>query len=341
MMRKEGEVMNKKIKMTLYAIFFFTAGLIAAFSCNNLVYGNIPGSDAKKPETVASFPAVHDYSLPSTLSLCGEMIPLENPHVWEMLDREFNITVWDRAQVIMYLKRAGRYFPFIEKNLSEAGMPMDLKYLAVAESALLTYSQSRKGAKGMWQFMRLAARSNGLRRDNIVDERLNFEHSTKAAIKYLKYLKRKFNTWPLALAAYNGGETRIRKAIREQKTSDYYRLNLPLETERYIFRIAAIKLVMENPKSYGYNLYNESIYRPRKHDVMVVNIKNPVHIADFAESLGTDFKSIKELNPQFLKSHFPIGKYEVNIPYGLGKKTEDPIKKPEHQTPSPLDDLVD
>jgi hypothetical protein len=74
---------------------------------------------------------------------------------------------------------------------------------------------------------------------------------------------------------------------------------------------------------------------------MAVDIKNRVHIADFAESLGTDFKSIKELNPQFLKSHFPIGKYEVNVPYGRGKKTEDPIKKPEHQTPSPLDDLVD
>lgn len=312
--------MNKKIKMTLYAILFFTAGLIAAFSCNNLVYGNIPGSDAKKPETVASFPAVHDFSLPSTLSLCGEMIPLENPHVWEMLDREFSITVWDRAQVFMYLKRAGRYFPYIEKKLSEAGMPMDLKYLAVAESALLTYSQSRSGARGIWQFMKLAARSNGLRRDNIVDERLNFEYSTKAAIKYLKYLKRKFNTWPLALAAYNGGETRIRRAIREQKTSDYYRLNLSLETERYIFRIAAIKIVMENPAHYGYNLYSESIYRPRKHDVVLVDIKNQVHIADFAKSLGTDFKAIKELNPQFLKSHFPVGKYKVNVPYGLGEK---------------------
>jgi peptidoglycan lytic transglycosylase D len=246
--------MNKKIKMTLFAVFFFTTGLIAAFSCNNIVYGNIPGPDAEKPGTVAFFQAVHDFSLPRTLTLCGEMIPLENPHVWEMLDREFNITVWDRAQVFMYLKRAGRYFPYIEKKLSEAGMPMDLKYIAVAESALLTHSRSRVGAKGMWQFMRLAARSNGLRRDRIVDERLNFEHSTKAAIKYLKYLKRKFNTWPLALAAYNGGETRIRKAIREQKTRDYYRLNLPLETERYVFRIAAIKIVMDNPARYGYHL---------------------------------------------------------------------------------------
>ncbi len=333
--------MNKKIKMTLCAVFFFITGWIAAFSSNNMVYGNIPGPDAEKPETVASFPAVHDFSLPNTLSLCGEMIPLENPHVWEMLDREFNITVWDRAQVFMYLKRAGRYFPYIEKKLSEAGMPMDLKYLAVAESALLTYSRSHSGARGIWQFMKLAARSNGLTKNNIVDERLNFEHSTKAAIKYLKYLKRKFNTWPLALAAYNGGETRIRRAMREQKTSDYYRLNLPLETERYIFRIAAIKIVMENPKSYGYNLYSERIYRPYKHDVVLVDIKNQVHIADFAKSLGTDFKAIKELNPQFLKNHFPVGKYKVNVPHGLGKKTKDPIKKPEHQTPLPLDSLVD
>jgi len=306
--------MSKKIKMTLFAVFFFTAGLIAAFSCNNMVYGNIVGPDAEKSEAVASFQAVHDFSLPRTLTLCGETIPLENPHVWEMLDREFNITVWDRAQVFMYLKRAGRYFPYIEKKLSEAGMPMDLKYLAVAESAFLTYSRSRVGAKGMWQFMKLAARSNGLRRDRIVDERLNFEHSTKAAIKYLKYLKRKFNTWPLALAAYNGGETRIRKAIREQKTRDYYRLNLPLETERYVFRIAAIKIVMDNPARYGYHLSQERVYRPHKYDIIHVNIKKTIHITEFAQFFGTDFKAVKELNPQFLKSYLPQGKYTVNVP---------------------------
>ncbi len=86
--------------MTLCAVFFFTTGWIAAFSSNNMVYGNIPGPDAEKPETVASFPAVHDFSLPNTLSLCGEMIPLENPHVWEMLDREFNITVRDNGRIL-------------------------------------------------------------------------------------------------------------------------------------------------------------------------------------------------------------------------------------------------
>jgi len=306
--------MNKKIKITLFAVFFFTAGLIAAFSCNNMVYGDIVGPDVEIPETASSFPVVQDFSLPRTLSLCGEMIPLENLQVWEMLDREFNITVWDRAQVFMYLKRAGRYFPYIEKKLSEAGMPIDLKYLAVAESALLTYSRSRKGAKGMWQFMRLAARSNGLRRDRIVDERFNYEHSTKAAIKYLKSLKRKFNTWSLAIAAYNGGETRIRKAIREQKTTDYYRLNLPLETERYIFRIAAIKIVMENPARYGYHLSQERSYRPHKYNIIHVNLKNTIYITDFAEFFGTDFKAIKELNPQFLKSYLPAGKYTVNVP---------------------------
>jgi len=306
--------MNKKVKMVLFPVFFFTAGLIASFSCNSAVYGNTFGSDEENPEAATSFPVVHDYSLPGTLSLCGEMMPLENPLVWEMLDREFNITVWDRAQVFMYLKRAGRYFPYIEKKLSEAGMPMDLKYLAVAESALLTYSRSRVGAKGMWQFMKLAARSNGLRRDRIVDERLNFEHSTEAAIKYLKYLKQKFNTWPLALAAYNGGETRIRKAIREQKTTDYYRLDLPLETERYVFRIAAIKIIMDNPARYGYHLSREGVYRPHKYDIVHVNIKKTIHITEFAQFFGTDFKAVKELNPQFLKNYLPQGKYTVNVP---------------------------
>lgn len=333
--------MDKKIKMSLLIAFFFAAGLITAFSYNNMVLGDIFLPDEENPKNGTPFPVANDFPLPESLSLCGEPIPLDSPHVREMLDREFNITVWDRAQVILYIKRAGRYFPYIEKKLSEACMPMDLKYLAVAESALLTYIKSSDGARGPWQFMTRTARSNGLRKDYMVDERLNFELSTEAAIKYLKHLKSRFNTWSLALAAYNGGEGRIRKAVREQRTDDYYRLNLPLETERFVFRIAAIKIVMENPESYGYNLSNKSIYRPCKHDVVLVDIKNQVHIADFAQSLGTDFKAIKELNPQFRQSHLPVGKYKVNVPPGLCEKTKDAAKKPEHLTPYPIDTLVD
>ena len=147
--------------------------------------------------------------------LSGEPMPLENRRVWEMLDREFTMAVSNRAQVFMWLKRAGRYFPYIEKKLAEAGMPEDLKYLAVAESALLTRIRSRKGAMGPWQFMAYTARRNGLRKDRMMDERLDFERATEAALKYPKRLKGIFGTWSLALAAYNCGDVRLKKEMKE------------------------------------------------------------------------------------------------------------------------------
>lgn len=312
--------MNKNIQIALLAVLIYIAGVFSAvlYNNNNKTSANL--LDSKKNVTVATLPVFHDFPLPETASLCGEVIPLEIPWVWEMLDREFNITVWDRAQVFMYLKRAGRYFPYIEKKLHDKGMPDDLKYLAVAESALLTYSRSKKGAKGPWQFMTLAARSNGLRRDRVVDERLNFERSTEAALRNLKRLEEKFGSWALAMAAYNGGETRLRKAIKEQKTTDYYRLNLPLETERYIFRIAAIKIILENPKRYGYHLSAERAYEPMAYDAVEATFKAPVDIMLIAESIGTDFKMIKELNPQFLKDFIPAGRHFLRVPPGVGTK---------------------
>ena len=199
-------------------------------------------------------------------------------------------------------------------------MPEDLKYLAVAESSLLTHARSRKGAIGAWQFMGRTARQNGLRKDHIVDERLNFERSTEAAIKYLKRLKGIFGTWTLALAAYNCGDVRLKREIKEQKVRDFYRLKLPLETERFIFRIAAIKTIMENPKRYGYNLKPEWVYRPITSDTVPVSIRSPLHITEVAQALGTDFKVLKELNPQFRGSYLPTGRYTIKVPSGLGSR---------------------
>ncbi len=208
------------------------------------------------------FPVFNAFPCPKKLTLCGERMPLENPLVLEMLDREFTVVVWDHARVFMLLKRAARYFPFIEKALRDAGMPDDLKYLAVAESALIPYARSTSGALGHWQFIPETGQRKGLRKDHSVDERMALERSTEAAILYLTQLNQMFGSWTLAMAAYNCGENRIDKEIREQKVADYYRLNLPTETERYIFRIAAIKIILENPRRYGYVLPEDQLYRP-------------------------------------------------------------------------------
>jgi len=261
-----------------------------------------------------------NYTLPKSVTLCGEPIPVENPGVYEMLDREFTIVVWDRAQVFMWLKRAGRYFPYIERKLAEAGMPDDLKYLAVAESSLLTHVGSEDGAKGLWQLMARTAQHNGIRKDFMVDERLELEQATDVALNHLKMLKDKFNTWALTLAAYNCGEGCINNEIAEQQVTDYYRLNLPLETERFVFRIAAIKIVMDNPALYGYSLTKEHQYAPIEYDTVPVDIKAALHITAVANALDTDFKVLKELNPKIPGYFLPPGAYVINVPSGAGPK---------------------
>jgi len=279
----------------------------------------LPAAAFASDDTVSGG-ACDDYALPRTLSLCGETIPLEERYSWEMLDREFTIAVWDRAQVFMWLKRAGRYFPYIEKMLAQENMPQDLKYLALAESALIGYIRSSAGAKGYWQFMAQTARRSGLRKDHLVDERLSIEHSTEAALRYLRELKERFGTWLMAMAAYNCGENRLEREIKEQRVSEYFRLNLPIETERYVFRIAAIKIVMENPEKFGFRIPAERIYRPIPIDSTRITTTHRLHLTDIAHGLGTDFKTLKELNPQILGYHLPIGEVTLKVPAGLGDK---------------------
>jgi len=273
------------------------------------------GSESEKLITFET-----DVPIPKTLSLCGEPMPLDNPWVWEMLDRELTITIWNESQIFMWIKRSGRYFPFIEEKLRQEGLPEDLKYLAVAESALIPNIKSSRGAMGIWQFMMPKAKEIGLRCDERVDERRDLEQSTHAALAYLRNLKENFGTWALAMAAYNCGEDRLKKEMREQQQTDYYTLNLPEETERYIFRIAAVKLIIQNPESYGYRVPEEKMYKPISCDEVKVSLDTPIHLADFSKNLGTYPKEIKDLNPKIIGYYLPTGTYMLKIPSGTGSK---------------------
>ena len=259
-------------------------------------------------------------NLPQSISLCNEPIPLESPSIWEKLDREFTIAVWDRPQVILWLKRAGRYFPYLEKRLAEEGLPDDLKYLAVAESALITGIRSSKGAVGLWQLMPRTGREYGLRKNHLIDERLDFERATDASLKYIKDLRDEFVSWKLVLAAYNCGEFHLKKEIRKQKVDDFYSLNLPSETERFIFRIAAIKIIMENPQRYGYDLDEEQIYQPLEYDAVQINIDKKLHLAYVAAAIGSEYRVLKELNPHILRHQLPTGQYNIKVPPGSASR---------------------
>ena len=232
------------------------------------------------------------------------------------MEKELLLTLWDRSQVVLWLKRSRRYLPHIEKALKENGMPDDLKYVAIAESALRPHAGSRRGAMGFWQFMNQTGRKYGLRIDRYVDERRNIFASTRAATRYLKGLYGKFGAWTLAVAAFNMGEEGLTAEILEQDINDYYRLYLPLETQQFVFRILAVKLILSDPEKYGFRLGKKDYYPPLAFDKVQLTCFQETPIRIVALAAGTHFKMIKDLNPEIRGHHLPAGSHDILVPKG-------------------------
>ena len=267
-----------------------------------------------------SYPSlISSLRIETPLEFCGEQVPLEIQEVRERLEKEFLLTLWDRAQVILWLKRSRRYLPFIEEILQENGMPHDLKYIAIAESALRPHVRSSKGATGFWQFMKHTGRQYGLTINRRIDERRNIFPSTQAAIRYLKDLHKKFGSWSLAAAAYNMGGEGLAEEIKEQGTDNYYLLYLPLETQRYLFRIVSIKLIFSDPKEYGFALADEDYYPPIEFDRIQINCPRDTHLRIIAQAANTHFKAIKDLNPEIRGYSLIAGQHTILVPKGASQ----------------------
>jgi len=261
-------------------------------------------------------PPLTTYKLPKEVFLCGERIPMENRTVWENLDREFLLTLSNDVQVLLWMKRARRYFPHIEKRLKDLSLPDDLKYVAIVESGLRPYAVSPSGAGGIWQFIPGTGEKYEMRKNRIVDERFDFFKATEGALAYLRALNEEFRSWALSLAAYNAGENRVRKEIELQGTRDYYFLDLPLETERYVYKIAVAKIVLAAPERYGFHLEEEDLYDPLQVDRVQIEITQPLPIIEVSRAVGCFYKDIKELNPHFSEEAIPPGIQFVNLPPG-------------------------
>jgi len=257
---------------------------------------------------------VDDLVIDVPLTLCDEPVPTEAPGIVERYEKEMLVSLGNPQQVILYLKRSTRYFPFIQKSLAEKGMPDDLKYLAVAESALRMHAGSRKGAMGIWQLMPQTAQKYGLTVNGSFDERRNVYLSTSVALDYLKLLYDRFGSWSLTLAAYNMGEEGLDAEILEQGHSDYYRLYLPLETQRFVFRILAIKQIMDRPAHYGIHFTEADGYVPDTFATETIQALEAMPIRLIASAANTDFKAIKDLNPEIRGHYLAVGTRRVNIP---------------------------
>jgi hypothetical protein len=208
--------------------------------------------------------------------------------------------------------------PYIDETLRKEGLPEDLRYVAVAESALRAHAGSSKGAMGYWQFTRSTGRKYGLTVNDRIDERRNLAASTSAAVRYFKDLYSLFGSWTLAAAAYNMGEDGLMAEILEQGTKDYYQLYLPLETQRFIFRILSVKWILSAPEKFGFDLSEQDYYPPLEFDEIQVECPQDTPIRIIALAAGTHFKAIKDLNPEIRGHHLTQGTHKLLVPKGAG-----------------------
>ena len=268
---------------------------------------------------ISSYPLSHSVvvapAIPAQMSLAGEDVPMDDFGVREALDREFIVNTYRHSGTILYLKKASRWFPVIEPILAVEGVPEDFKYLCVIESGL-SQVVSPSGAAGFWQFMKKTAPEYGLEVSTTVDERYNVEKATKAACDYLKESYEMFGSWSLAAASYNMGRTGVTNRLDEQGVSNYWDLHLNSETARYVYRILAVKEVMENPEKFGFRLRPTDMYNPYSYSTIKVT-QTIEDLSSFALEHGSNYHELKTLNPWLRKKRLLVGEgqeYKIYLP---------------------------
>ncbi len=259
--------------------------------------------------------SIYSLDLPNSLTFAGEEVPVDHFDVREALDRELLVNTYWQSHTLLLIKRANRYFPMIEEILREHNIPEDFKYIPLIESEL-THSISPAGAVGFWQFLRGTARDYGLEVNYQVDERYNIEKSTEAACEFFKDAYEKFDSWTLAATAFNFGRSATARQLERQDAESYYNLILNQETARYIYRILAMKLIINNPERYGFNLREEDLYYPIPYTKVEMDT-TVQDFAKFAERFSINYKLLKIMNPWLRENYLrnPRGKtYEIKIP---------------------------
>jgi membrane-bound lytic murein transglycosylase D len=235
------------------------------------------------------------------------------------IQREINLFTRgpEKKFFIASYQRSGRYRPMILEKLEAAGLPAELSWLPLIESGFKVKALSRARALGLWQFIPSTGYKFGLKRDQYIDERIDFEKASDAAIAYLKELHSIFGDWSTVLAAYNCGEGRVLRVIRTQNINyldDFWDLygRLPFETARYVPRFLAALHIIENLEKYG--MADIDVYPAITFET--VDVHRQVHLKDLASPLGTTLDALKDLNPELRYSVLPPSTYTLRVPVG-------------------------
>jgi len=290
--------------MKIFKIILMSVGLLAICALSIQAVQDGPDSEIQidpKAKAVGENYTIFALPMPENLNFAGESVPIENPDIYERMDKELLVNTYWQSNGMLLLKRANKYFPVIEPILKEYGVPDDFKYLAVIESGL-TQAVSPAKAVGFWQILEGTGKDFKLEINDNVDERYHIEKSTRVACEYLKKSKEKFGTWTMAAAAYNAGNTGVLRQLERQDVNNYYDLLLGEETGRYVFRILALKEIMSNPQKYGFYYNEDQLYK----DIPTYQIKVDTAVTDFAafaKDLNLNYKILKIHNPWLRDSY--------------------------------------
>ena len=253
-------------------------------------------------------------ALPDSLTLCDKKVSILRDDVRERFEREFFLILENKGLLTTIVKRYYKYLPMINEEIQRQSLPHDLVFLAVAESYLNPRSVSSASAAGMWQFIKETGKREGLSINDDIDERYNVKKSTQSALTHLKRLYGEFSDWLIAMAAYNAGPARLREVIDNQNTRDFFDMYLPEETERYLFRIIALKEIILNSERYGININEQEHYKPLMLTEVALETEREIHSNILAQAMEVSYRTFRINNLHIRKYRIPKGVYRINVP---------------------------
>lgn len=249
--------------------------------------------------------------IPDVLLFAGDTIPLQEPEIKERLERELRINQYWQASTIQWLRRSQRWFPLIDSLLTLHGLPGDFRYLVAIESGFENVS-SHRGAAGFWQLMEPTALEFGLIINDEIDERLDPEKSGMAACRQLQRGYAEFKSWPATAVSYNIGVQGLKSVMQAQYTNSFYDLTINQESARYLFRILAAKLILENPEKYGFERLEPFPVYQWKNLRVIDSIPD---LPWWCRKNGFSYKCFRILNPWIkgFSLHLPAGKQHLGV----------------------------
>ena len=308
--------MNAKRMYLISGILGLSAGALVVL-LNSFINNGKPTKEENEhyQKQITEKYRIFSLPLPEKLEFAGEAVPMDQMDVRERLDRELLVNTYWHSNTLLCIKRAARWFPVVEPILQANGVPEDFKYLAVIESGF-TNVVSPAGASGFWQFIEPTGKEFNLEINDQVDERYHVEKATQAACNYLKQAYAKYGSWAMAAASYNMGIGGPIRQMERQQQNAYWDLLLNDETGRYVYRILAMKYIMNNADQYGFVIRPSDLYEPFQYSTVTVD-SSITDLATFAKQFNVSYKALKLLNP-WLRQNYLKNKerksYGIKIP---------------------------